>query len=406
MGRVLTIRRLMLTLLAVTAVIGGSIISVPTLSGIVSNSRWEDAGSPWEFDLFDPESPAGLTLTGVAQKSDSDAIVVVKNGRIVFEYYSGLSSRLGYRLSSFLQGPNQLYGTSSLAKALVGSMAFLVAVSDELVYFDDPAAQYVQGWKDDSIRNSITLGQLASHTSGIPHGRKSGNNRAEWEIAFWSKRPDLFDRIIEDVEPSFEPGTEYQYSGPAWAALGYAVTAAIAHTPTDNIQSLLSRRIMEPIGIPGGEWRIGYGRVFNSDDMELYATWGGAMFTARAAARIGQLMLHRGSWNGNQLISSEAANKLKSYTGTQISVAHNRPVSAAGWWFNLNNNLRFLPSDAYVGAGAGHQVLIVVPSEQLVIVRFGGRLGRDNWNGDFWDALDERLLMPVVMSGLISNHKP
>lgn len=45
------------------------------------------------------------------------------------------------------------------------------------------------------------------------------------------------------------------------------------------------------------------------------------------------------------------------------------------------------------GAGAGHQVLLVVPSLELVVVRNGGAMGPDD---GFWGALERHLFEPVV----------
>ena len=404
MGSARKTRQLILLAAVLVAIAAGSILFLAASGWRISNSRWEKAGSPWNIDLVNLESPAGKILLDAAQQSDTSALIVVKNGRLVFEYYSGLSVRPGRKWWSILQGPTRLYGTASLAKPLVGSMALLVAVGDGLIDLEDSGAQYIEGWSGDSIRGAITLAQLASHSSGIPHGRKRGRNRSEWEIAFWSNRPDLFDRVLEDAWPVFEPGTEYRYSGPAWAVLGYAVTKAIAKTPTDNIRSLLSQRIMEPIGIPDEDWSIGYGKVFDADGMELYATWGGAMFTARAAARIGQFMLKRGTWNGTELVSPDVVDEIVTYAGIPVPAARTRPVSGIGWWSNINGALRFLPCDAYIGAGSGHKILIVVPSEDLIIVRFGKKLGHDNWEGDFWEALDRRILASIAKSSFLRNR--
>jgi len=124
--------------------------------------------------------------------------------------------------------------------------------------------------------------------------------------------------------------------------------------------------------------------------------WGGAKFTARAVARIGQLMLNRGTWNGTELVLSGAVDEITSYAATRVPVSENHPVSGAGWWSNINGVLRSLPCDAYIGAGSGQQILSVVPSEDLIIVRFGRRIGRDRWEGDFWDALDRQILAPAA----------
>jgi CubicO group peptidase (beta-lactamase class C family) len=45
-----------------------------------------------------------------------------------------------------------------------------------------------------------------------------------------------------------------------------------------------------------------------------------------------------------------------------------------GWWSNNDGSYPELPKDAFWGSGAGHQILLVVPSLNLIAVRNGGDL--------------------------------
>ena len=72
------------------------------------------------------------------------------------------------------------------------------------------------------------------------------------------------------------------------------------------------------------------------------------------------------------------------------------PAPALGWWSNEFSALPSLPKDAFLGAGAGHRILVVVPSLDLVLVRYGKSLGQDHWGGDFWMTLDNQFLKPIM----------
>ena len=45
-----------------------------------------------------------------------------------------------------------------------------------------------------------------------------------------------------------------------------------------------------------------------------------------------------------------------------------------GWWSNNEGDCAKLPRDAFFGSGAGHQILLVVPSLNLIVVRNGSVL--------------------------------
>ena len=82
--------------------------------------------------------------------------------------------------------------------------------------------------------------------------------------------------------------------------LTYAVTASLKDSPAGRRSHAARERIMRQIGVPDAEWSIGYGRTYQLDGLKLYANWGGATFTPRAAARVGQLMMLPGSgWVAN-----------------------------------------------------------------------------------------------------------
>jgi len=145
------------------------------------------------------------------------------------------------------------------------------------------------------------------------------------------------------------------------------VTAALRAAPEKDVRTLLRDRVMRPIGVPDAEWSVGYGALSAVDGLSLVGSWGGGSFTARASARIGRLMLREGDWDGRRLISAEAVRVTTRDVGTP-------GPNGIGWWCNTEGFFPNVPRDAFWGAGAGHQVLFVVPSRQLIAVRNGDRL--------------------------------
>ena len=81
------------------------------------------------------------------------------------------------------------------------------------------------------------------------------------------------------------------------------------------------------------------------DGLPLVATWGGGVYTPRATARLGRLVLHEGNWEGRQLLSKEAVRKV---TGDAGLTGH----CGLGWWSNGGLRYPRLPRDAVWGAGA------------------------------------------------------
>lgn len=332
------------------------------------------------------------------------SLLVIRHDKIVYEWYAS-----GH-------GPDKPHYTASLAKALVGGMSLALALDDGLLDVDDPACTYIPAWRDDPLKSQITIRHLGTHSSGIEDAELSQADRERalaegctltdhhmalpgWKGAFWRKDPDPFSIAIRDAPVVFPPGTDYAYSNPGMAALAYAVTAALRDTSWLNIRTLLKARVMDPIGVPESAWSIGYGQTYSVDGLSLVANWGGGNFTARAVARVGRLMLRRGDWDGQQLIDSAVVKQILAYAKTPLPSrppGDPRPGSGLCWWTNFDGVWPSLPRDAFAGAGAGNQILLVVPCRDLIVVRNGETIGDPVRGEGFWGGVVKYLFEPLM----------
>jgi CubicO group peptidase (beta-lactamase class C family) len=289
------------------------------------------------------------------------ALVVIRHDTIVREWYA----------DSVTAETKQ--GTASLAKAIVAGLSLGVAITDGKIQLDDPAAKYIAAWQGNTQKSRLTVRHLGSHTSGLADSVTKGVKHEEqpgWKGEFWKRQPPPHDpfTIARDQTPLlFEPGERMEYSNPGIGLLTWCVTAAIAGGEHRDIRTLLRERVYRPIGLADSQWSVGYGKTFEVDGLPLVGSWGGGSFTPRAAARIGRLILHEGEWDGRRILSREAVRDITHDAGLP---GH----CGMGWWTNADGRYPWLPRDAVWGAGAGDQVLLVVPSLDLVVVRNGETL--------------------------------
>jgi CubicO group peptidase (beta-lactamase class C family) len=313
--------------------------------------------------------------------SDTKALLIVRNDKVVCEWYAEGHSATAKHY------------TASMAKAIVGGVSLGVALTDRRLTLDDRVAGYVPEWTADLRRSRITIRQLGSHSSGVedaeadnlPHDKLTG-----WKGDFWKRLDPPNDpfTIARDRAPvMFDPGEKFQYSNPGIAVLSYAITSAYRGAGTQvDMRTLLRDRVMRPIGVADNDWVVGYGATTMVDGLPLVAAWGGGSYTARAVARVGRLMLREGDWAGTRLLSPEAVRSITRDAGTP---GH----GGIGWWSNNEGRYPKLPKDAFWGSGAGHQVVLVIPSLQIVAVRNGGSLGETM---DHHDMLNARLFEPLM----------
>jgi CubicO group peptidase (beta-lactamase class C family) len=333
-------------------------------------------------------------MSGSKLKAMADALIarntsgllVIRNDKIVWEWYAPEA------------GVAKLHGTASMAKAIVGGVATAVAITDGRIGLDDKATKFIPQWQGDTRKSRITIRELGSHTSGLADA-EAGNTPHEkltgWEGDFWKRLAPPRDpfTIGRDTAPVlFEPGERFEYSNPGIGMLVYAVTSALRNAPQNDIRTVLRDRVMRPIGVPDAEWNIGYNQTFTVDGLPLVAAWGGGNYTARAAARIGRLMLRQGNWEGKQLLSPQAVRDVTSDAGLPAPLG-------VGWWSNNKGQYAGLPKDAFWGSGAGHQILLVVPSVKLIAVRNGQTLATGQ-KGDEYRRLTYTWLFQPLMDAI------
>jgi len=327
-------------------------------------------------------------LKNTLASKKTESFLVVRGNKIVYEWYS-----MG-------GGPNVKHYTAAMAKPLLGVSSLLIALTDEKVGLLDPIDKFVQQLSNDPIRKKVRISDLAFHTSGLEdvdfsegkYGLLTG-----WKKDYYEHRGKRFRYAVFNVPFLFEPGVREKYSGVGYYALAYVITKALqdgAHQ--DNIKSLLKERIMRPLQIPDADWSISYNEDHDVDGMKMYAFGSGAELTTRATARIAQLILSRGHWQGRTIIDPEWIDKVlarDSENKQLISYDH-------GWFLNIDRKWSSLPKDAIVGIGGGHQVTLIVPSLDLVMVRYGDALS--NKHDTFFTVLDGLVFRPL-MSAIAEN---
>jgi CubicO group peptidase (beta-lactamase class C family) len=122
---------------------------------------------------------------------------------------------------------------------------------------------------------------------------------------------------------------------------------------------------------------------------------------------IGRLVLRWGNWDGSRILSEEAVRKITSDAGLPGNCG-------MGWWTNGGGRYEKIPRDTIYGAGAGDQVLLVIPSLNLIMVRNGETLGHGqnpldtsneqrNVFSEFHDTRCRILFEPLI--GAIINRR-
>jgi CubicO group peptidase (beta-lactamase class C family) len=131
--------------------------------------------------------------------------------------------------------------------------------------------------------------------------------------------------------------------------------------------------------------------VVETDPFGNFLSQGYEFASARDWARLGNLYLQNGIWNGERILP-ESFVKFVS-TLAPAWVADHNPVYGGFFWINGDGSFP-VPRSAYFMSGAGGQKTMIIPSHDLVVVRLGHYKGADEGTKSFKKAL--ALLMKAV----------
>lgn len=278
------------------------------------------------------------------------ALLVYREGRLIFEdYFNGHTREQPHRLAS---------GT----KSFVGVLA-VMAVEDGLLELEENVSATLTEWQADERKSRITIRQLLTLTSGLAGG----------EIGDVPS----YREAVKLAEAKFPPGEKFQYGPIPFQCFGELLRRKLA-ARNETVEGYLRRRLLDPIGLKASGWR--------KDAEGNPQLPSGAALTAREWAKFGLLVLHRGNWEGQQLVSEKAL--AECFRGTP---AH--PTYGLTFWLNAADER---PRDLVMAAGAGKQKLYIIPSQQLLVVQFAEATRR----------FQERELLRLVLEGVGRAESP
>lgn len=131
--------------------------------------------------------------------------------------------------------------------------------------------------------------------------------------------------------------------------------------------------------------------VIETDPFGNFLAQGYDFGSGRDWARLGNLYLQDGVWNGERILPKGFVSFVSSLAPAWL--ADSRPTYGGFFWINGDGGLP-VPKDAYYMAGAGGQTTLIIPSHDLVVVRLGHFRGSRGGAQSFERSL--ALLMEAV----------
>lgn len=273
-------------------------------------------------------------------------------------------------------GPGSLTNSFSVAKSVV-SMLIGAAIREGFIKsVDQPVADFLPEFKEGE-KSKITLKHLLTMSSGLNWDESYSNPLSMTTEAYYG---DDLKSLINRLEVETEPGKEFIYKSGNTQILAFVLEAATSMNLSDYAASRLWRRIGAE---KNAEWSLDKKEGHEKAYCCLYSN-------ARDFARLGQLYLKNGVWNGDTIVDPNYVKASLAPTGLPDKLT-GTPGDFYGyqWWL--------LPDyhglDIFYARGILGQYIIVIPEKEMVIVRLGEKRGdkRGMHLQDVYDLADAGL---------------
>jgi CubicO group peptidase (beta-lactamase class C family) len=271
-----------------------------------------------------------------------DDIVVIRHGVLVYESYYDYPHQFNYDATTRHNGYSM---TKSVVSLLVGIAMDRGLIKD----LDAPIATYLPDYQGlrDSDKDRITLRHLLTMSAGL------GSERA--------------------------PGVSFQYNNAETELIG----TILKKVTGKGVDVLAQENIFAPLGIEDVEW---YRTPVSGLPMSAH----GLSLRPRDWAKIGQLVLNRGTWNGKQIVS---ASWIDQSTAEHIETDKAAFGYGYQWWIgrspDRDGTVRWAAA-----LGFNSQKTIIIPALDMVVVFNAGRESR-NMVAPELDLLD-RYILPAT----------
>jgi CubicO group peptidase (beta-lactamase class C family) len=277
------------------------------------------------------------------EQMQTGAFVVIKNDSMIHEqYWDGL-------------GPDTRSNSFSMAKSFVGMLTGVALKEGAIKSLDQPVSDFLPEFKEGD-NAKLTIRHLLTMSSGINFDEDYVSPFAYPAQAYYGS--DLH-KLTYGYKVSEEGGKVFKYLSGNTELLGFVLQKATGKT----LSEYMSEKIWKPIGAKNDAlWSLDA-----KDGMEkAYCCFNS---NAPDFARLGQLYLDSGKWNGQEIIPAEYV--AQAVVPAPLNDVDGKKVDNYGyhWWIIPNYKGHYV----FYARGILGQYIACIPDQNMVVVRLGSK---------------------------------
>ena len=296
--------------------------------------------------------------------SNVDSIIVVRHGVLVYERYFDYPNHPSFDATTRHTG-------NSMAKSVVSLLVGIAMDRGLIKDLNAPIFSYFPEYANlrTPEKDRITLRNLLTMSGGLNASVAHPIARHDHDPYRSALGPNL----------ARTPGISFEYNSSETELVG----AVLQKVSGKTVDILAREKIFVPLGIKDIDW---YGRLGNG----VPTSSTGLSLRPRDWAKIGQLVLNRGAWEGEQIVS---ASWIAQSTAEQIKAQ--KRLSYGFQWWRGRSQIEGRVVEWTAAMGVNSQKIIIVPELDMIVV-FNASLESARMIAPEIQLLDEYVLPAIL----------
>ncbi len=318
----------------------------------IFDNRTIDTGQPQEWNISVDYNKYSLSSKELdfLRSYETVAFLIVKDTSLLFETYWDEYSE------------SSMSNSFSMAKSIVSLLVGIAIDEGKIGSVDDPLTKYIPEYINDKNSN-IKIRDLLTMSSGIEWNESYINPFSVTTKAYYGNN---LNSIVLNAKAKEQPGVKFDYI----TANPQLLSMILKKVTGMPLAEYASEKLWKPLG---AEHIASWSLDKEGGDEKAYCCFNS---NARDFARIGQLILNKGKWNGRKIISKEYVEKALTPASNLVN-EEGQHVDFYGyqWWLSNYKDLQISYARGILG-----QYIIVIPSKNIVIVRLGHKRDKTKIN--------------------------
>jgi CubicO group peptidase (beta-lactamase class C family) len=351
-----------------------SIIILLCLCFTYNYAQTNNANSGEALPVSTPEAE-GVSSTAILKflnavdngKNELHSFVIVRHGKIISEGWWGP------------YGKDLKHVMYSVSKSFTSLGVGLAIAENKLELTDKVVTFFPQSLPDtlSTYMKNMTVHDLLKMSAGMNTDPLfNARGAADWPKVFLSAK-------VEN-----KPGTVFKYNNMS----SFMLSAIVQKATGEKLVDFLKPRLFEPLGIKNYTW----------DETPEGYTFGaiGLKIQSEDMAKVGQMLLQKGKWNGKQIVPQFWVEEATSFKINSSDPGNGAPKEFNDWQQGYGYQFWRCRNNAFRADGLGGQFIIVLPEKDAVVVLTAAATNTQEELNLVWDHL-----LPAMKDKTLPENK-